>query len=193
MSRHANSCSGVRHRCDKCQGAFRFKRQYQEHRLWSPSCGSMAAAVAGDDVVEEPGCGRYLGQRAPSVVRLAVSGGQSVVGINCRELLDPAVFVRKGRRRVRCGMCDGCTAEENCGRCAPCSRRLSAPGPGGGGRAAGRAVQGCEGRRCMNLVEQYKVARGAEAEATAALLGNARDEEKGLTGGQEGGPEPKQC
>ncbi len=87
--------------------------------------------------------------------------------------IDPEVFSR-GKKRSRCGLCDGCARGENkepdCGSCRTCV------GPSERGVINRRA---CERRRCLNLVPQYRIRKGK----TCTLdLGDGEEGEEAIAG-----------
>ncbi len=149
LTKHERTCKGVKHHCTKCQQVFHFKRQLHEHCLWSSTCGAMRDKAPPSMPPEGSDRLRYLdeGHKA-SMVRLNVTQHQSVVGINCQELIDPEVFDKK-KKRARCGLCDGCSREEDCGTCSKCRCK----------DVRGKS-SACDRKKCMNLLEQYSLRKG---------------------------------
>lgn len=156
---HLKRCRGVKHQCAACKKVFHFKKQWQEHKLWSKTCGVMEektgnAQTAVDDDAAVAGPSRYMSEK-PSMFRLNISREQSVVGVNCENLIDETQFSKR-KRRARCGLCEGCERTENCDICRNC--------------AGAKVKKTCEKRLCLNLVEQYDVKTLKEHEGEETLL-----------------------
>ena len=105
---------------------FRSKAAVTDHMNWDSICGNL-----GDQNVKQ------------DVVKIAINKDMTVLGVNCSELIDRAVFERR-QRRTRCGVCWGCGLEADCGACRVCA--------GGGGR---RRTQ-CVKRSCLTPVPLYR-------------------------------------
>ncbi len=160
LTRHSRGCHGIKYSCSKCKHAFHFKKQWQEHTMWSKTCGVIDREAARDIEEAAPNdapplppstanSSRYMSEK-PTMFRLNVSKDQSVVGVNCENLIDEAQF-KKRKRRARCGLCEACQRMQNCDACQNCERRNATNGDRGRGRKM------CEKRRCIHLVEQYDV------------------------------------
>ena len=141
LTKHIKRCQGINHKCDKCGQSFRFRKRLAEHLSWSDGCGSIREKV-GFDVPSKS-----------KMVRLNTEHSY-VVGVNCQEMADEKVFVKK-KKKVRCGLCAGCELTENCGNCNPCLKKTT------------RTL--CDLRRCSDLVTQYDVVKGQENDAKLVI------------------------
>ena len=90
LTRHINSCRGLRNYCLKCAKVFKNKLMYNDHYLWDSVCGKLP-----DFQAEE-------------LVRVKAYQDMDVVGLKSRCMLDQGLYVKSGRK-VSCGVCIGCT------------------------------------------------------------------------------------
>jgi len=102
VERHMKRCKGPKYNCGNCGQMFRSKIAVTDHMNWDSNCGNL-----GDQNVKQ------------DVVKIAINKDTLVLGVNCSELMDQAVF-EKRRRKTRCGVCYGCSLEEDCGQCRAC-------------------------------------------------------------------------
>jgi len=132
---HARRCVGPKHTCPSCQRKFVFRRQYEEHCVWSPQCGSLGKDVLVANEASDGGQ-RYMANK-PTAVKLTLGSSCSIVAVGGQDLLEsgPACLLADRRRRVACGLCHACLRREDCGRCTACSR--------------GRK---CSQRKCLSLL-----------------------------------------
>lgn len=138
LTAHDKICQGVQHQCSQCQEVFHFKKQLQEHLLWSTTCGKVTQESGNWPISSGPG-ERYLKDK-PSMVRLNISQAKSVVALNCENLIDQQIFSRRSKKS-RCGLCVGCEVESDCGTCKNCSNPSK--------------VRICEAKKCSNRIFQY--------------------------------------
>eukprot|EP00095_Tigriopus_kingsejongensis_P001136 snap_masked-scaffold1099_size62903-processed-gene-0.11 protein:Tk01136 transcript:snap_masked-scaffold1099_size62903-processed-gene-0.11-mRNA-1 annotation:"zinc finger protein 883-like" len=164
LTTHERSCGGIRYSCAKCERKFHFKRQLREHELWSEACGTMKTHIhaLGDQPQPSEGAGapsqpeRYM-QEKPKIVRLNFSKNQSVVGVNCENLHDQAIFTRK-KRKVPCGICERCEMDLDCGACEPCQSER---------KPAKKSL--CVERKCLSFIEQYDVVKDRQKQVAKDL------------------------
>ena len=57
-----------------------------------------------------------------SIVRLNVTEKTSIILVNCENLLDQDLYVKRSKRS-KCGICSGCELGSDCLSCAVCSKR----------------------------------------------------------------------
>lgn len=144
LTKHLKTCGGIKYQCEKCQTVFHFKKPFEEHSVWSESCGTMRAHIQTENQFEKP-----------SVARIHLGRHQSVVGVNLE--LDPETFDKR-KRRSRCGLCIGCERIADCGKCDVCL-----------GSQNGNKVK-CQNKRCIYLIDQFVIKKEKKSEELDQLL-----------------------
>merc|ERR1719347_393500 len=158
--RHMSSCKGPKYRCNNCEATFKSRSGINDHHIWDSVCGTLSSRES-----NEPQC--IKAENNQSVVKIIISKEVSVVGVNCNELLDKEVFVKRPRK-TRCGLCFNCTSVENCGKCKVCTKLCSES-----------SRQTCLKRSCNNPIELFELKKGdVTTENIEDILGN-----KEVTGG----------
>ena len=137
LTLHQKSCNGKQYNCSKCNEYFHFRSKLDHHLNWSESCGSIRDKIGSNPSSKSP------------MVRLNTNDS-SIIGINCNEIVDKTVFVKR-KKRSKCGICCACEVRQNCGKCGPCSRKTK--------------KSRCVLRKCLNLIPQYDVKKNQEERA----------------------------
>lgn len=84
VARHMKKCRGPKYNCANCGQMFTSKIAVTDHMNWDSICGNLGDQNAKQDVV-----------------KIAINKDMTVLGVNCSELIDRAVFERRQRRSER--------------------------------------------------------------------------------------------
>ena len=156
----------MKYSCDTCKTAFHFKKQLHYHLVWSPTCGLLKGMGVDDKFeIRSPGDSSVLEIKKEiidkkasdnlSIVRLNVTSEISIVLVNCENLVDTDLFVKR-TKRSRCGICAACEIHTDCSSCVMCCKKqnllsnLNYKDPCE--RSKATPIRPCVKRQCINPI-----------------------------------------
>ena len=125
----------MKYSCDSCKVTFHFKKQLHYHLIWSQSCGlfkelgvsdHFEICTSRDSLVSN--MKQEVNQRSKkvnenlSIVRLNVTQKTSIILVNCENLVDKAIFIKRSKRS-KCGICAPCEISADCLSCTVCNKK----------------------------------------------------------------------